>query len=303
MVKSKAFRYKKVAFYTLILLSTYIFTVGYGVNNNKVLIRFYDVGQGDSILIKFPKELNEYKILIDGGPSNILSTKISKDVSFNNKIINSVVITHLHDDHIAGLYDILHNYSIESAFIPSLPINEYKSSPLIKSLLGNNITTITPFHNQIMTISNNNAMDSPATLRFIWSGLDSINATGCANLDTSNPNVYSLVILLTYKDFSALFASDAEAGVLECLENLSDIDILKVPHQGSRDALFKNFYYSTLPEIAILSVGKNTYGHPHKEVLDFLKLNSINTFRTDIYGDISILTDGITYTTFYSKIK
>jgi competence protein ComEC len=46
------------------------------------------------------------------------------------------------------------------------------------------------------------------------------------------------------------------------------------------------------PEIATISVGKNQWGHPHKEVLEMLQKYGIKIYRTDKEGNIEIVSDG-----------
>ena len=67
--------------------------------------------------------------------------------------------------------------------------------------------------------------------------------------------------------------------------NLSDIDVLKVGHHGSKTSSGKEFIDEINPKYSIISVGKNNrYGHPNKEVLDNLEKSEI--YRTDTDGSI-----------------
>ena len=68
--------------------------------------------------------------------------------------------------------------------------------------------------------------------------------------------------------------------------NLSNIDVLKVGHHGSKTSSSKPFINETNPKYSIISVGKNNrYGHPNKEVLNTLKYSKI--YRTDQVGSIT----------------
>ena len=67
--------------------------------------------------------------------------------------------------------------------------------------------------------------------------------------------------------------------------NLSDIDVLKVGHRGSRTSSSKEFINEINPKYSVISVGKNNrYGHPNKEVLNNLENTKI--YRTDQDGSI-----------------
>ena len=68
--------------------------------------------------------------------------------------------------------------------------------------------------------------------------------------------------------------------------NLKNISILKVGHHGSSTSTIKEFVDTITPKISLISVGKNNYGHPSKEVLDNLKSSLI--YRTDKLGSINI---------------
>lgn len=67
--------------------------------------------------------------------------------------------------------------------------------------------------------------------------------------------------------------------------NLSDIDVLKVGHHGSKTSSNKEFINEINPRYSVISVGKNNrYGHPNKEVLD--NLDNSKIYRTDENGSI-----------------
>ena len=69
--------------------------------------------------------------------------------------------------------------------------------------------------------------------------------------------------------------------------NLSNIDVLKVGHHGSKTSSGKDFINEINPKYSIISVGKNNrYGHPNKEVLNIL--NNSKIYRTDLNGTIAI---------------
>ena len=103
-----------------------------------------------------------------------------------------------------------------------------------------------------------------------------------------NENDNSLVAYLNYNNFKFLFMRDAgmkrEIDIIDKY-NLSDIDILKVGHHGSKTSSSESFIDEINPKYSIISVGKNNrYVHPNKEVLDNLK--DSKAYRTDIDGSI-----------------
>ncbi len=103
-----------------------------------------------------------------------------------------------------------------------------------------------------------------------------------------NENDNSSVIYFNYNSYKFLFMGDAgvekEKDILEKY-NISDIDVLKVGHHGSKTSSDKKFIDEIKPKYSIISVGKNNrYGHPNKEVLD--TLNDSKIYRTDQDGSI-----------------
>ena len=103
-----------------------------------------------------------------------------------------------------------------------------------------------------------------------------------------NENDNSNVIYTEIDGYKFMFMGDAgiqkEKDILEKY-NISDIDVLKVGHHGSRTSSGEDFINEMNPEYSVISVGKNNkYGHPNKEVLNTLEDSKI--YRTDQDGSI-----------------
>ena len=108
-----------------------------------------------------------------------------------------------------------------------------------------------------------------------------------------DPNAGSIVTLLTYGDSTVLLTGDI--GVeeeLHLIPNMPQIDVLKVGHQGSQTSSAERFLRAIKPSYAVISVGENNYGHPHESVVN--RLEDIGAFilRTDLNGDVRIVSDG-----------
>jgi len=116
-------------------------------------------------------------------------------------------------------------------------------------------------------------------------------------------NNYSAVVKVTYGKNSFLFTGDAEELVeTELLQSGADLkaDVLKVGHHGSDSSSCDAFLAAVDPKFAVISCGKgNDYGHPHKEVLERLKKTDAEIFRTDINGDITLVSDGTEVNKYY----
>ncbi|MBD9114841.1 hypothetical protein EGP95_03545 [bacterium] len=105
-----------------------------------------------------------------------------------------------------------------------------------------------------------------------------------------NENDNSNVIYTELNSYKFMFMGDAgiekENEILNKY-NLSNIDVLKVGHHGSKTSSGKEFINEINPKYSIISVGKNNrYGHPNKEVLNIL--NNSKIYRTDLNGTIAI---------------
>lgn len=91
-------------------------------------------------------------------------------------------------------------------------------------------------------------------------------------------------------DATALLVGDAEKDQVSDMfkkGRLKNVDIYKVGHHGSKNAITQNDAKKLSPKISLLSVGeKNRYGHPAKATLDMLSGSQI--FRTDTQGTITI---------------
>src|SRR3989338_4200799 len=73
-------------------------------------VYFFDVGQGDAILIRTPLHQN---IVIDGGPDNGFIAKLGSALPFYDRTVDLMVLTHPHEDHLVGLIEVLKRYRIK----------------------------------------------------------------------------------------------------------------------------------------------------------------------------------------------
>ncbi len=108
-------------------------------------------------------------------------------------------------------------------------------------------------------------------------------------------NDFSYVLDLKYGSFQALFPGDGDSHIQKDIirtNNLTKVNILKFPHHGSRTGILPEFLDLLRPDLAIISVGRNSYGHPTREAIKLLSDRAIKIERTDEEGDIEVITDG-----------
>lgn len=244
-------------------------------------IYFLDVGQGDSIFIKTS---SNQKILIDGGPSAGVVELLDSLMPVWDRDLDLVVLTHPHADHSTGLLEVVKRYPVREFLFNGVA---YDSETYVTLL---NLINSKHLNVQIADASDSYSFGS-VKLNIIY--------PLTKNQSFTDINDSSIVSCLEYDTFQSLLIGDISTSVEDDLvrqELISDIDILKVAHQGSRTSTGQNLLEATHPEVGIISVGSNEFGHPHKEVTDRLAQSGVQLYRTDLNGTIEVVTDGIKYT-------
>ena len=246
--------------------------------NSDILVYYIDVGQGDSILLSSPNR--KENILIDtGGKISYEKEKWkerkNKNISDNiitflrklgiNKL-DYLIVTHGDYDHMGEAINLVNNFKVEKVIFNCGEFNDLEKK-LIKVLNKKKIE----YYSCIKELSiNNNKVYFLNTKEY------------------ENENDNSSVIYTKLNGYKFIFMGDAgvekEKDILDKY-NLSNIDVLKVGHHGSKTSTSKKFIDEIKPKYSIISVGKNNrYGHPNKKVLD--TLNDSKIYRTDQDGSI-----------------
>ncbi|MEC9489919.1 MAG: MBL fold metallo-hydrolase [Halanaerobiales bacterium] len=270
----------KLVLFLLLLSLILIFSINTTAQNLK--IHFIDVGQGDSILIEAAGGQN---ILVDGGDraDRITAGIINYLRDQNVKKLDYLISTHPHADHIGGLVDIIDSFKVGTV-LDSGKVHTSKTyeNYLIK-IDQENIHFETPRQGDKFKIGE-------SELYFLHPD---------QNLDNYDLNNSSLVFLLKFGQQNFLFTGDIEAEVERKLlaENPElKVDIIKVPHHGSKTSSFASWIKSIQPETAVIQVGENHYGHPAAEVLTLYQEQGARVFRNDLNGNIVVTADGKNYT-------
>ena len=256
--------------YNYIFILLIILIIHHNINylNNYSKVTILDVGQGDSSLIEL--EHNKGNILIDTG-GNIYKNQTSNILvpyfkSVGIRKIDYLILTHGDYDHMGEAINLVENFKVEKVIFNCGEFNDLEKE-LIKVLDKKKI----PYYSCIkeLNIDNNK-------LYFLQTK------------DYDNENDNSTVIYTELNGYKFMFMGDAgvekEKDILDKY-NLSDIDVLKVGHHGSKTSSSKEFIDEINSKYSIISVGKNNrYGHPNKEVLNNLEQSKI--YRTDQDGSI-----------------
>ncbi len=278
-------KYKKT--FVAIFLSFSMLFFSYRFFNKDIKLTFLDVGQGDSSLITTVKGK---KILIDGGGSSSVANyyydvggKITVPALLKLGVwsIDTIVVTHIHEDHLEGLLKVIENFKVGKVILPDTP---YKSAISNKFLMSCKEKRI-----GISYIKEGDKLfiDKDTEINFVFPEKELIKGSN------SDENNNSIVARLIYRNFKVLYTADIEKEAESRLIN-KDIkaDVLKVAHHGSKTSSTSEFINKVGPKISIISVGKNNFGHPNDEVIERLKNMSDLVFRTDKNGAISLKTNG-----------
>lgn len=270
-------QYRKLIYGGLVTLMAVGLILGliifYLQKSDELKVVFINVGQGDAILI----ESGSNQIIIDGGRNEeLLMERLGEFMPFWDRTIEVMVITHPDADHFGGLLGVLKNYKVE---------NIIKTDAESNSRIWNTLKQIIveKKNNQILAINGLN-IKFPNLAK-----IETLFPFQKVSKYPKNTNETSVVIKLIYGENSFLFTGDLPISKeKELLQSGIDIKsrVLKVGHHGSRFSTSENFLEIVNPEDAIISVGKNSYGHPTKEVLDKLKNRLIRVWRTDREGNI-----------------
>ena len=241
--------------------------------NKETIITMIDVGQGDSALIS--NNQNKKAILIDTG-GKIIFKKNHNNIVKSNTIpylksiginkLNYLIITHGDFDHMGEAINLVNNFKVEKVIFNCGPYHDLEKE-LIKVLDKKKIK----YYSCIKELN-----------------IDDNKLYFLQTKEYDNENDNSNVIYIELDGYKFMFIGDASTTTeKEILNkyNLSDIDVLKVGHHGSRTSSSKEFIDEINPKYSIISVGKkNRYGHPNKEVLENLQDSKI--YRTDQDGSI-----------------
>lgn len=230
-----------------------LFCIGL-IKYNRAKLVFCDVGQGSGVVFSW----RQFQFVYDVGPDNgkFLSC-LSGNMPFWDKKIEVVVISHWDNDHYGSLAKVVDYYQID---------NLYSSNK--NSLFD-----------QTKIIRQGDVLENDFfSFRVIWAE------------EGAESNYGSVVGLMKIAGFSALLMGDVPIEVEQKLVwrkiLVDEVDILMVGHHGSKNSTSRELLDTVRPKEAIISVGKNSFGHPNQDILTNLIKRGVIVRRTDEIGDI-----------------
>jgi competence protein ComEC len=194
------------------------------------------------------------------------------------------VVSHAHADHLGGIPSVLERYPASRVLEPA----ELVADPLYAGFLDELDLLALPWH-----AARDGLRFELDSVRFTVLHPDTVWAEWQLDL-----NEDSVVLLVEYGSFRALFAGDAGLRAEARLAGrVGRVDVLKAGHHGSRSATGERWLTELRPLVAVISCGQgNRYRHPHLETLARLSGRGIGAWRTDLLGSITVTTDGRSFT-------
>ena len=253
--------------------------------DKELTITMIDVGQGDGIFIRDPKGKS---YLIDGGSSNVSSVGLFRMEPFllsqGIRQIDYAFISHGDDDHYNGTLEMLENQRlgvrISNLVVPIVEHQDENILEIIQIAQENNTSVLMMGKGQQIRNGDFVIRCIGPTDRFVGRG----------------KNDHSMVLSVTYHNFSMLFTGDIEEAAERALVAggvLEHHTVLKVAHHGSRTSSAGSFLEQVNPRIALISAGQNNrFNHPSSEVVERLELFGSEIYVTRDVGGITLKTDG-----------
>ena len=243
-----------------------------------------DVGQGDAILVEGPTGRT---LLVDGGPDPDLTLgRMGEALPFFQRQVDVVLLTHPHQDHVAGLVEVLRRYRV------GVVLDSGRA-------FGN------PSYARFLELAGPRLREARAGQRLALDTRTSLLVLYPTQADATGPlpdediNNASVVARLEFGAFSALLTGDAEAPVEARLAErglVAPVDVLKVGHHGSHSSTSPPMLAGARPVVALISDGvDNEYGHPSRETLAALAAAGVRVRRTDLEGSVEVISDGRSY--------
>ncbi len=234
-----------------------ILAVFFSIPDGKLRLIFCDVGQGDGAMIIKGNQ----QILIDAGPNNgKMGQCLDKYVPFWDKKIEGVIISHWDKDHAGGLNTIIKSYRVKNLFEAGQSLDGIEQKVYTHVLKAGDI------------------------FRYGEISFEVVFPEEMIKSDNGN----SLVVVMNYLGEKFMFTGDVtseeEGEMMRWWRG--EVAGLKVAHHGSETGSSEGWLKRLSPEVAVVSVGENKYGHPSDTVLNRIRDLGTRIMRTDKEGDI-----------------
>ena len=231
-----------------------------------------DVGQGESVALLSRR----HGVLVDCGSSNsyISAGDVAADyfLSAGIRQLDAVVLTHYHADHANGLALLLARVGVDALYLPDIAEEDGEKS-------------------EVLALAERYGVE----VRYVTAETQAVVGKAALTLyppvGEGGENELGLTILCSAGEFDTLITGDMDSRTERVLVSsypLPDIEVLLVGHHGSRYSTSEELLETVTPEVGVVSVGSNSYGHPTRDALLRLTDAGVTVYRTDLQGNIYI---------------
>jgi competence protein ComEC len=254
-------------------------------SDGKFHVVFCDVGQGDAIFLSTPSGKH---ILLDGGPDESVFACLSSHMPFWKKTIDLMILSHPHADHVNGLVSVLDRYHVSYFATEPLKNNTAGYKELLKKVKEKQVRS------KSLLAGNVIRMGDGVVIHILGPTQEYLDQTSPNGAIGESVEFGSLIQQISYGSVDILVTGDSQISGMKQAEQKvkGEIEVLQAPHHGSRFGLDNALVDGIDPKIAVFSVGKNMYGHPAPTILTLLQNAGITYLRTDMDGDVEIVSDG-----------
>ena len=256
-----------------------------GPTTGKLVIRFLDVGQGDSELLQLPEGQT---ILIDSGDLGAPTVNLLR--SYGVRQIDLAIATHPHSDHIGEMRDVMRAFKVKEFWDSGFPHPTKVYEDMLTEIRDQALTFKMPRRGDTRSFG-------PVRIEVLHPATE---------FPDQEPNNASLVLRLQYGSRRFLFTGDAElpkssnepSAWQQLLAGGSDqlqSDLLKAAHHGSSNGTNQAVLDAVHPAVVTISCSiGNDYHHPHPSFVQLLsaRQGGISFYRTDLEGTITAVSDG-----------
>ena len=261
------------------------------LSDNQLKITIMDVNHGDAILL----QTNKKNYLIDTGHYKNKELYASQMAKLGVTQVDTLLLTHHHKDHVGNALWSAGKYKIHRIWDTGIANPKYKDSDKLHNLLakGN-------YKNKVLKAGDR--FDLENKLHFEVFAPGSYQPT----FKDTDLNNKSLVMKMSFGDFTMLFTGDIEAAAEEAIVNKYGkalrADVVKVPHHGSKSSSTWRFITQVKPKYALISCGPKEYrNHPNPKVVGAWEHAGAKVFYTAANGNLTVLTDGKNYSVTTEK--